>query len=79
MAKTDPIDENDHDETQLERAKAALRDIRHKRKIERQRWENEERRMRLHEEMLKRFIASGGNGGRGPAGTNAFYVSVVVR
>jgi hypothetical protein len=76
MAKIDPI--YDNDETELERAKAALRDIRHKRKIERQRWENEERRMKLHEETLRRFIASGGNVSEGSAGTNTFHASVVV-
>jgi hypothetical protein len=75
MAYIDPTD--DSHET-VERAKAALRDIQRKRKIERQRWENEERQMKLYEETLKRIIASGGNGGEGSAGTKAFHASVVM-
>jgi hypothetical protein len=75
MARIDPVDDN-HEA--IERAKAALRDSRRKRRIERQRWENEERQRKLYEEALRGFIAGGGNGGEGYNGTKAFHVGVVV-
>jgi hypothetical protein len=78
MARIDPLDESD--ETERERARAALVDIQRRRNAieeERRRMRNEERTMRLQEEILRRIVAGGGGGGKGISGTKDFHVNVV--